>query len=221
LSAFEYLDENSMRVVLQQLPNRRNPLREEYQHYVLIELSSVRTEDDLGASCEAVLAKGFETGGVVDAVIAASRAQSAELWQLRESVSEAQTRLGMPIKHDVSVPVSRVPEFLTQAADAVSAQLPGVRLVAFGHLGDGNIHFNLSHPSGMDEDDFQARAASLNRTVHDIAVALEGSFSAEHGIGRLKRDELVHYRSPVELRLMRALKQTLDPRNILNPGVVL
>ena len=221
LSAFEYLDRNSMRVVLEQLPNRRNPLGEQYDHYVLIELTTVRTIDDLGSSCEAVLAKGFECGEVIDAVIAASRTQAEDLWQLREGVSEAQTRLGMPIKHDVSVPVSQVPEFLAQAADAVTAEVPGVRVVAFGHLGDGNIHFNLSHPNGMDEDDFQACAASLNRKVHDIAVALEGSFSAEHGIGRLKRDELVHYRSPVELRLMRSLKKTLDPRNILNPGVVL
>ena len=168
-----------------------------------------------------MLAKGFETDGVLDAVIAASEAQSEELWQLREGVSEAQARWGLPIKHDVSVPVSRVPDFLAQATNAVSAAVPGVRVVAFGHIGDGNIHFNLSHPIGMGVDDFHHRAASLNRVVHDIAVALDGSFSAEHGIGRLKRDELKRYRSSVELQLMRAIKRTLDPRNILNPGVVL
>ncbi len=175
----------------------------------------------LGETLEAVLADAAEAGIADDATIAASTEQARGLWRLREAVPEAERREGGSIKHDVAVPLSHVADFIVEASAAVETRLPGIRPVAFGHLGDGNIHLNLSQPVGAEGDAFLARWDEFNRIVHDIVAAMGGSFSAEHGIGRLKRDELVRYKSPVEVALMRRLKATLDPNGIMNPGKVI
>jgi FAD/FMN-containing dehydrogenase len=169
---------------------------------------------------EGLLAEAFEADLVQDATIAARQAQAQALWYLRERMSDTQSKEGGSIKHDVAVPVSRVADFLDQASAACEAEMAGIRVVAFGHFGDGNIHFNLSQPIGMDKAAFLGHWARFNRIVHDIVAAMGGSISAEHGIGMLKRDELAHYKDPVALDMMRAIKQALDPRGLLNPGKV-
>jgi FAD/FMN-containing dehydrogenase len=152
--------------------------------------------------------------------VAESAEQSRRLWFMRESLVELQKFAGASIKHDVSVAVSRVPVFMTRAITAVTSALPGIRPVPFGHVGDGNIHFNLYQPEAMDADDFLARQPELSRIVHDIVAELDGSISAEHGIGRLRRDDLQRYKSAIELELMRRIKRALDPDGIMNPGKV-
>ncbi len=170
---------------------------------------------------ETALAHAFEQGIAVDAVIASSGAQAERLWRMRETLPEAQKNLGAGIKHDVSVPLSKVPEFIVRATEYCERTVEGVRVVAFGHIGDGNVHFNVMQPVGADVTTFISRGGEITSRVHDIAAELDGSFSAEHGIGVLKIHELERYKSPVELDLMRALKRTLDPNNIMNPGKVI
>ncbi len=155
-----------------------------------------------------------------DATIAQSGDQARALWALRENIAEAQRRDGPNIKHDISLPVSVVARFVDEACAAVAAALPGVRLVIFGHLGDGNLHYNLAAPEGVAPSVFLANTARANRVVHDIVAAHGGSISAEHGIGQQKRDELVRYKSAVEIDLMRTVKAALDPAGILNPGKI-
>jgi len=193
-----------------------------YPQYVLIELSGQGAEGTLKAPLEDTLAAAQEKGEVLDAVIAASTAQARAFWKLRESITEAQKFEGASIKHDVAVPVSRVAEFIVAATAACERALPGVRVVAFGHVGDGNIHFNLSEPlAGWTRERYLGEWERMNRLVHDMVMAMGGTFSAEHGIGRLKKAELARYRSPVELATMRALKTALDPKGIMNPGRIL
>jgi FAD/FMN-containing dehydrogenase len=162
----------------------------------------------------------LEEGLIEDAVIAASEAQAQALWRIRESIPEAQKPEGGSLKNDVSVPLSQVPTFIERASRVVEAAMPGIRVVAFGHLGDGNIHFNLSQPIGADREAFLSEWDRFDHLVADVAVELGGSFSAEHGIGQLKRSDMVRYKSTVELDLMRSLKHALDPHNIMNPGKV-
>ncbi|MGE0211389.1 MAG: FAD-binding oxidoreductase [Parvibaculaceae bacterium] len=198
----------------------RDPLTDPHAWYVLIELS-----DGEGAPVaemmEAILAGAIEDGIVEDAAIATSEAQAADFWRIREALSEVQKHEGGSIKHDVAVPVSKVPEFLLRATRAVEALAPGARPVPFGHLGDGNIHFNVSQPVGADRRAYLDGWEAMNEAVHAIVIDLGGSISAEHGIGQLKRPLMTHIKSPVELDLMRALKRTLDPNGILNPGKLL
>jgi D-lactate dehydrogenase (cytochrome) len=186
-----------------------------------MEVTSPGAGEGISESLEALLADALEKGIAADAVIASSERQARELWRIREAVPEAQKLEGDSIKHDVSVPVSRIARFIARATVTVEKDLPGVRVLAFGHLGDGNIHFNLLQPTAMDRDDFLARWDRMNRLVHDVAVELDGSFSAEHGIGKLKRGDMERYKSAVELDLMRTLKSALDPKNIMNPGKIL
>jgi FAD/FMN-containing dehydrogenase len=167
---------------------------------------------------EGVLAAAFEKGLLGDAVLAGSAAQAKDLWRLRESASEAQKHEGGSIKHDISVPVSRIPAFLTEALAAAERLIPGIRPVPFGHVGDGNLHFNFTQPEEMPTDVYLAKWEALNRVVHDIVVAHGGSISAEHGIGVLKRAEARRYKSPVELDLMARIKRAIDPKGIMNPG---
>ena len=197
------------------------PLAGEHQSYALIELSSPDPEADLAGRLEAVLGAALEDGLIADATIGASEAQNQALWRLRETLSEVQGLEGGSIKHDVSVPVSRVADFIEAAEAACTAAMPGIRPCSFGHFGDGNIHFNLSQPVGMDKAAFLSRWETFNRITHDIVAAMNGSISAEHGIGLIKRDELLRYKDPVALDLMRTLKRALDPQNILNPGKVI
>lgn len=221
LTAFEYLPPFALDIVLRHVPGSVRPLAEPHGAYALIEVASARPDADARAALEAALGEAVEEGLIADAAIGASGAQDAALWRLREGVPEAQTREGASIKHDVSVPLSRLPDFLEQASAACIAALPGVRPCGFGHFGDGNIHFNLSQPADMPPADFLAQWARFNRIVHDIVDALGGSIAAEHGVGLIKRDELERYGDPVGLDLMRRLKAALDPLNLLNPGKVI
>jgi FAD/FMN-containing dehydrogenase len=217
ISAFELIPRIAIELVLAHVTGMRDPLAAPSPWYVLVEATSA-AQFDLTAVFEAALA-GSELAS--DAVVAASDTQRAALWALRENISEAQKREGASIKHDVSVPVSSIPAFLERATREVLWALPGARPVSFGHIGDGNIHFNFSVPKGGDAASFLARWDEIQRLVHDVVRDFGGSISAEHGIGVQKRDQLPRYKSAAELDVMRALKRTLDPGNILNPGKVL
>ena len=168
-----------------------------------------------------MLEPALEKGEIEDAAVAASDRQAKSFWHLRESLSEVQKHEGASIKHDVSVPISRVADFLVEASAACEAEMPGLRVCAFGHIGDGNIHFNLSQPEGMDAKAFLGEWRRFNRIVHDAVAKRGGSIAAEHGVGLFKRDELPHYKDPVALKLMETLKRALDPGNRLNPGKVI
>ena len=220
LTAFELLPRIGLDFVLKHI-EARDPLAAPHAWYALFELSSPRDGDDVASLAEGLLAEGIEAGELGDAVLAASLAQSAELWRLRESMSEVQKFEGGSIKHDVAVPVAKVPEFIARAGQLVELMVPGARPVPFGHLGDGNIHYNVSQPPSMDRAVFLANWEALNAAVHEIVLDLGGSISAEHGIGRLKRDLLRHAKQPLELELMRKIKQVFDPNGILNPGKLL
>ena len=216
LTAFEFLSELIVAFVLRHIPETRAPLAEGAPWYVLIELSGA--EGSTAPLLERLLGEAIEAGLATDAAIAQSLTQAEELWRLRESASEAQKGEGGSIKHDISVPVARLPEFLVLAGNAVQRVCPGARPVPFGHFGDGNVHYNVSQPPGMARGDFIALWSAMAHAVHDVAVSLGGSISAEHGIGRLKVEELVRVKSAVEIALMRRIKAALDPKGILNPG---
>jgi FAD/FMN-containing dehydrogenase len=198
----------------------RDPLAGKHPWYVLMEVSS-QYSDGLRESLEHLLAAAIEQGIVIDATIAASLEQTKAFWHLRHVLPEIQKPEGGSIKHDVSVPVAVVPDFLAEASAAVQALIPGSRPVPFGHLGDGNIHFNVSQPVGADQEQFLARWGEVNAVVDKIVLKYHGSISAEHGIGLLKRDSLPKVKDKVALELMRGLKRMLDPNGILNPGKVL
>ncbi len=198
----------------------RSPFSRAYPWYLLVECTTTREGDELGRALAAALDEARASGVVLDVSVAEDAAAGAALWRIRKSIPRAQGLEGGSIKHDVSVPVSAIPEFMREASERVQAAVPGVRVCAFGHVGDGNIHFNLSQPHGMGTEAFMARWDECNRIVHDLAMAMGGSFAAEHGIGRLKPEAVAHYKSPVEVRLMRAVKQALDPDDLLNPGKV-
>lgn len=216
VSAFELIARLPLEFALAHIPGTRDPLDAPAPWYVLLEATSPAAHSDLEESFERFLDQALERELVSDGAIAQSEAQAADFWRLRESLSEAQKLEGVSIKHDVSVPVSRVPAFIKRASAAVTAAIPGARPVPFGHVGDGNVHFNISEPPGGDGDAFLGRWEEVNRIVHDIVADMGGSISAEHGIGRLKRAELAHYKDPLSLEMMRVLKQTLDPKGILN-----
>jgi len=201
--------------------NLHDPLKTRHDWYALLEVSSSQKDSGLRGALEDLLADAMEAGLVQDGVISSSEAQRNELWRIRASLAELQGALGGSIKHDVSVPVSRVADFILKANAAVTAKLPGIRPYPFGHVGDGNIHYNLSQPAGADKAVFLARWAEFNRIVHDIVVEMGGSISAEHGIGLVKLDELAHYAQPLELELMRRVKAAFDPQGIMNPGKLL
>lgn len=221
LTAFEVIPPFGLEIVLRHTPGARRPLEGEHAAYALVEVSTTRPGTEAAAELEGALAEAIAGGTVEDAVIGASESQNLTLWALRENLSEVQRREGGSIKHDVSVPLGRLPDFLERATAACEAAMPGLRVCAFGHYGDGNIHFNLSQPVGMDRDAFLAEWGRFNRIVHDIVDELGGSIAAEHGIGLIKREELERYGDPVALDLMRRLKAALDPEGILNPGKVL
>lgn len=221
LTAFEFLSEECLSLVLAHMPALRRPTETVSRWYVLIELSAAADEAQAAAPLEQLLGAAWERGLVADAAFARSLAQRRDFWMLREGIAEAQGALGKTIKHDVAVPISRLPAFLAAADAAVSARWPDVRFVTFGHLGDGNVHYNFSPAPHGDQAAFLAAQDEVNRVVHDIVVAHGGTVSAEHGLGVLRRDEIAHYKSPVELDLMRAIKRALDPQGIMNPGKVL
>jgi FAD/FMN-containing dehydrogenase len=217
VSAFELMPRVGLELVLAHIPGTSDPLSAPSPWYVLIEATS-GAGFSLGDVVSQAIADEIEQHAASDAAMASSEAQRQALWRLRESLSEAQKHEGGSIKHDVSVPVAAVPEFLRRGCVAAARLIPGIRPVPFGHLGDGNIHFNFSVPKGGDNEAFLARWSELNLIIHDIVAEFGGSISAEHGIGVLKRDELLRYKSAAEIETMRALKRTLDLHNILNPG---
>lgn len=215
LTAFELVSEASLALVLKNIPATTRPT-ESSPWYVLAEFS-----DADPAAVERWLGEQLAAGTVADGVLAASEAQAKKLWALRENISEAQKIEGVSIKHDIAVPVSRIAEFLARADAALAAAFPGIRVVAFGHVGDGNLHYNLSKPDAQENALFLASQPEVNRIVHDAVHALNGSISAEHGIGQLKREEILRYKSTVEIELMRTIRQALDPRGLMNPGKLL
>ena len=221
LVAFELMNRQSLDFVLEHDAAARQPLDGQAGWYVLLEIASSRDQSAADHDLEAFLGECIEATLVQDGIAAQSGAQRDALWRLRHGISDAQRVGGASIKNDVSVPVSRVGAFIREAGAAVLALIPGTRVVAFGHLGDGNIHFNLSQPEGFTPRDFLARWDEVTRVVSAVALGLGGSFSAEHGIGLLKAGELARSRSGVELELMRSIKQALDPAGIMNPGKIL
>ena len=221
VSAFEIVGRTALGLVLQHIPGARDPLAGAPAWSVLVELSDPDVDAPLDAQLQAVLGEACAQGLAADAAVAASAAQAQALWALREDISEAQRIEGVSVKHDVSVPVSRIPEFLERAGAALAARWPDVRVVAFGHIGDGNLHYNLSKPAADDNAAFIARTAEVNRIVHDLVCELGGSISAEHGLGQLKREEVLRYKPALEMELMRRVKQAFDPAGLMNPGKVL
>ena len=222
VTSFELMPRICFDFVLAHIADTVDPLPQRYDWHVLLELSSTAPEDDgLAEKLQNLLEKAAEDGLVLDAAIVQNQAQANAMWKLRETVSEAQKPEGASIKHDVSVPVSRVPEFLRRADEAVAKAVPGIRVVGFGHVGDGNIHYNVSVPKGGNNQAFLARWEEINEIVHDIVHDMGGSISAEHGLGRLKREEITRYKSQTEMDLMRKIKALIDPKGIMNPGKVL
>jgi FAD/FMN-containing dehydrogenase len=220
VTAFELVGRPALDLVLQHIPGSRDPLAERSPWQVLIELSDTM-ESDLGAALENTLAAAIEAGEATDAAIARNETQAHALWALRENIAEAQKVEGLSIKHDISVPVSRIAEFIERADAQLETTFPSVRIVCFGHLGDGNLHYNQSKPITQDNAAFIAQTDAVNRIVHDLAHELDGSISAEHGLGQLKREEILRYKNPIEMDLMRAVKRAIDPHDRMNPGKVL
>jgi FAD/FMN-containing dehydrogenase len=218
VTAFELMARIALDFVLAHIPGTRDPLAAPHPFYVLCEATATRRDPALVDALHTMLEGALKKGLVNDATVATGENQVRALWKLRESVPEAQKQEGGSIKHDISVPIAALPAFMDLATKRVVKLIPGVRVVAFGHVGDGNIHFNLSQPKNVERKAFLSRWGEASRLVHDTVVEMDGSISAEHGIGRLKREELVQLADPLELEQMRAIKRALDPHNIMNPG---
>ena len=221
LTGFELFSEFCLALVLEHIPAMAAPFGTRHPHYVLLEISDSRSEAAARAALESVLAEGIERALVRDAVVAQSLAQARAMWALRENITEAQAREGQNMKHDVSLPVSRIAEFIAATDEEIRRAYPGARRVTFGHLGDGNLHYNVAAPEGVPADAFMRDAGGLSRIVHDSVARFEGSISAEHGLGQAKREEIRRYKSALELELMRSIKAALDPLGIMNPGKVI
>ena len=221
VTGFEIIARPALELVLRHIPDTRDPLAVASPWYVLTELTDTLADFDLSGTLEAILGMEIEAGRVADAAVAQDMAQQRAFWHLRENISEAQRIEGVSIKHDIAVPVSRIAEFIARADAELQRAFPAVRIVTFGHIGDGNLHYNLSRPETAANADFIAQTPQANRIVHDIVADLDGSISAEHGLGQLKRTEILRYKSAVEMDLMRAVKQALDPHGLMNPGKVL
>jgi FAD/FMN-containing dehydrogenase len=227
VTSCELMSRQGIDLVLKHIPGAADPLADKHDWYVLLEWSSSRPRRDgenqsgLREKMEAFLGEEMESGQVLDATIAQNETQARALWALRENHSEAQKREGPSIKHDISVAVSKLPTFMREGLAAMKKALPECRPVPFGHVGDGNLHFNCQAPAGWDKPKFMVHHEAISGAVYDLVVGHGGSISAEHGIGRLKVGELAHYRTKIELDAMRAIKRALDPQNIMNPGKVI
>ncbi len=226
VTSCELMGRQGIDLVLQHIPGASDPLSEKHEWYVLLEWSSTRARREgenaggLREKMEAYLGEAMERGLVLDATIAQNETQARALWALRENHSEASKKEGPSVKHDISVAVSKIPSFVTEGLAAMKKALPECRPVTFGHVGDGNLHFNCQAPAGWDKARFMPHAHAVNEAVYDLVVSYGGSISAEHGIGLLKVDELAHYRSKVEIDTMRTIKRALDPQNLMNPGKI-
>ena len=227
VTSCELMGRQGIDLVLQHIPGTTDPLNETHDWYVLMEWSSTRPRRDgdnagsLREKMETYLGEVMEKGLVLDAVIAQTEAQSHGLWALRENHTEASKKEGPSIKHDISVAVSKIPPFVPEGLAAMTKALPGCRPLVFGHVGDGNLHFNCQAPAGWSKPQVMPYGEAISGAIYDLVTAYGGSISAEHGIGRIKVDELAHYRSRTELDVMRSLKRALDPQNIMNPGKVI
>ena len=221
ITGFELLARICLDLVIRHIPGSRDPLQAKHPWYVLVELSDSTEGGSLDALLEEALGAAAGDGLVLDAALAASGAQRNDFWALRENVSEAQKVDGPSIKHDVSVPVSQVPVLIERANAELARRYPDVRIVAFGHVGDGNIHYNCSKAERQEAKAFFEQAPDVNHVVYEVVRSLGGSISAEHGLGQLKREEITRYKSELEMDLMRAIKRTLDPQGLMNPGKVL
>jgi FAD/FMN-containing dehydrogenase len=221
ITGYELIARVCVDLVLAHMPGSRDPLAERHPWYVLIELSDSAEGEGVKRLLQESLEEAAGEGLVRDAALAASEAQRAALWKLREDISEAQKQDGPSIKHDVSVPVSRVPRFIEEADAALAKRFPGIRIVAFGHVGDGNIHYNCGKAERQAAEAFFGEAPEVNHVVYDIVTSLGGSISAEHGLGALKREEIRRYKGALELELMARIKAALDPHGLMNPGKVL
>ena len=217
LTACELVSDISLGLVLKHISGSLPPLPPTPWH-LLVELSGAGEALALREALESFLGKALERGMIADAVLAQSGEQAKRLWALRENIGEAQKIEGLSIKHDISVPISRIPEFIERADQALQKAFPEIRIVAFGHIGDGNLHYNQSKSESGENAAFVAAQSAVNRIVHDLVHELGGSISAAHGIGQLKRDEILHYKSPIEMEMMRAVKRALDPQGVMNPG---
>jgi D-lactate dehydrogenase (cytochrome) len=221
VSSFELIPRIGVDLTTQHIPGVTDPLQKTYSWYVLCELTSARGAEPLDAVMEEALAGALEDSLVLDAALSRNERERAALWKLRETIPEAQRIDGASLKHDISVTITALPDFVARASAWVQANVPDGRPVVYGHVGDGNLHFNLNQAPGSDRNTFLAREPTITRAIHDMVRGFGGSFSAEHGVGKLKVEELERYASPVELALMRAVKHALDPNGVLNPGKVL
>jgi FAD/FMN-containing dehydrogenase len=222
LTGFEMMSQMALSLVARHFPALQVPLWKDAPYCVLLELSDTESDAHAEQRLEQLLGTALEKHVASDVVIAQSLAQSLELWQVRESISSAQAAEGLNIKHDISLPVSAIAAFVKQTDAALAQALPGIRVVNFGHLGDGNLHYNIQCPEGADAAEFlNTHEPAVNDLVYEAVMSFGGSVSAEHGIGRLKVDSLPQYKDPVALQLMRSIKQALDPQNLMNPGRVL
>jgi FAD/FMN-containing dehydrogenase len=221
LTACEVMCRSALELVAAHIPGAADVFEHSCPWYLLVEVQSASPTEDLDSLLEEALEAAMQRGLLLDAIVAKSGAQRAALWRLRESIPEAMAIEGAQIKHDVSVPLAAIPDFAAEAAAWIGERMPQARLVPFGHIGDGNLHFNVSQPVSASAAEFLQRAGEIERGVYDIVRRYGGSFSAEHGIGQYKLTELQRYRTPTELDVMRQLKRALDPRGILNPGKVL
>ncbi|GGJ88124.1 FAD-binding oxidoreductase [Pseudomonas matsuisoli] len=221
LTGFELMSAQSVEFVTRHLPGCKNPLEHAAPWYALIELSDTQTEARLGDLLEEGLAGAFDAGDVQDAVVANSETQVEALWALREGISEAQNHEGPSLKHDISIAVSQIPAFIEKADARLNALLPKVRLVTYGHVGDGNLHYNVSKPVDVTAEAFKEHASAITDAIYEVTASFDGSISAEHGIGIAKREAAKRHKDPIELGIMRALKNTLDPKGLMNPGKML
>lgn len=221
LTGFELMAKVGMEMSLNYVKGARAPLEHESEWYVLLDLSSSHSDGEANNTMEDILADALQQGIIEDASIARSVGQQKEFWRLREDMSPAQKLEGGSIKHDISVPIASIPDFISEAAKIIETIAPGARIVCFGHMGDGNLHYNVSQPVGADKQAYLSLWGEMNHRIHTLVMNYNGSFSAEHGIGQLKRKELVAFKSPVALSLMRSIKQVFDPKNIMNPGKML
>ena len=218
---FEVMPRIAIDFELRFLKGVTDPFDAQHDWYVLVEAHSARQDVALADAIQESLSEAIARELATDALLAQSEAQRAAFWSLRERIPEGERHAGASIKHDISVPITDIPALVTEGAAAIRRIVPSARLVSFGHLGDGNLHFNLSQPEGMEKDAFAALTPEINRAIHDIVAKYRGSIAAEHGIGQLKRGELAHYKHGVELDVMRAIKMALDPKGLMNPGKVL
>ena len=221
VSTFELVPRIGIELVTRHIAKTTDPFQERYEWYVLIEVGGGKQATQLRTAMESELEAALTATEILNAVLAESDAQRESLWRLRESIPEAQRLDGASIKHDVSVTTTELPRFIEEGSAAILAIAPRGRIVSYGHLGDGNLHFNVNQSRDETAESFLALAPRINRAIHDLIARYGGSFSAEHGIGRLKREELLHYKSATAIDVMRSIKRALDPNGIMNPGKVL